>query len=103
MNGGRANSLAKGASVRDHRVMVDVANRWEVVAGRLHAEFTFADFAAAFAFMTSVAALAEAAGHHPDWSNSWNLVVIDLVSHDAGAITDRDRALAAQIDDLLDH
>jgi 4a-hydroxytetrahydrobiopterin dehydratase len=82
--------------------MDDIASRWDVVDGRLHAELTFADFAEAFAFMTQVAALAEAAGHHPDWSNSWNRVVIDLVSHDVGAITDQDRSLAAQIDALLD-
>jgi 4a-hydroxytetrahydrobiopterin dehydratase len=87
---------------REHRGMDDIASRWDVVDGRLHAELTFADFAEAFAFMTQVAALAEAAGHHPDWSNSWNRVVIDLVSHDVGAITDRDRSLAAQIDALLD-
>ena len=89
--------------MRDHQGMVEIADRWSVVDGRLHAEFTFIDFAEAFAFMTRVAALAESAGHHPDWSNSWNQVVIDLVSHDVGAITDRDRALAARIDELLDH
>ena len=82
--------------------MVEIASRWEIVDGRLHTELAFADFAEAFTFMTRVAALAEAADHHPDWSNSWNRVVIDLASHDVGAITDRDRALAAQIDELLD-
>ena len=72
--------------------------RWEVVEGRLHREFAFADFAAAFAFMARVAAEAERLDHHPDWSNSWNRVVIDLVTHDAGAITDLDVALAEAID-----
>ena len=75
---------------------------WEVRDGKLHREFVFADFAEAFAFMGRVAEAAEAQQHHPDWSNSWNRVVIDLVSHDVGAITDRDRSLAAQIDALLD-
>jgi 4a-hydroxytetrahydrobiopterin dehydratase len=70
---------------------------WAVVDGRLHRTFEFADFAEAFAFMGRVAAVAEDLDHHPDWSNSWNRVVIDLVSHDAGAITDRDRELAAAI------
>ena len=77
------------------------ATGWTEVDGKLHRELEFADFAEAWAFMGQVAALAEERGHHPDWSNSWNKVVIDLVSHDAGAITDRDRQMAAAIDDLL--
>ncbi len=71
---------------------------WDVHDGALHREFTFADFAQAFAFMGRVADAAERLDHHPDWSNSWNKVVIDLCSHDVGAITDRDLALAQAID-----
>ncbi len=48
--------------------------------------------------MTRVAELAEEQNHHPDWSNSWNRVVIELRSHDKGAITDRDHRLAEAID-----
>jgi 4a-hydroxytetrahydrobiopterin dehydratase len=51
--------------------------------------------------MSRVALLAEKRNHHPDWSNSWNKVVIELVSHDKGEITDRDRDLAAAIDALV--
>lgn len=71
-----------------------------MVQGKLHREFTFADFSEAFAFMTRVALAAEKADHHPDWSNSWNSVVIDLTSHDAGGLTDRDRRLASVINTL---
>ncbi len=72
---------------------------WEVVDGRLHRELAFADFAEAFAFMGRVAVEAERLGHHPDWSNSWNRVVIDLVTHDDGhRITDLDVALAQAIE-----
>jgi 4a-hydroxytetrahydrobiopterin dehydratase len=74
---------------------------WEVVDGKLHRELAFADFSEAFAFMTRVALAAETAGHHPDWSNSWNRVTIDLVSHDAGGLTDRDVALAEAVNALL--
>lgn len=74
---------------------------WTMVDGRLHRAFQFADFSEAWAFMSRVALLAERHDHHPDWSNSWNRVVIDLVSHDAGGITDRDHALAAAIDALV--
>lgn len=75
---------------------------WEHRDNVLYREFTFADFSAAFAFMTRVAMLAEQAGHHPDWSNSWNKVRISLSTHDAGGVvTDQDRALAEAIDRLL--
>jgi 4a-hydroxytetrahydrobiopterin dehydratase len=74
---------------------------WDEVEGKLHREFTFANFSEAWAFMSRVALLAEKRNHHPDWSNSWNKVVIDLVSHDEGAITDRDRDFAAVIDQLV--
>ena len=73
---------------------------WEERDGKLHREFTFADFSEAWAFMSRVALLAEKNNHHPDWSNSWNKVVIDLVTHDAGGITDQDRQLAEKIDGL---
>ena len=69
--------------------------------GTLHRELAFADFAEAWRFMSAVAEVAEAHDHHPDWSNAWNRVVIDLVSHDAGAITARDHRMAAAIDAIL--
>lgn len=75
---------------------------WTIGDAGLHREFTFDDFASAFAFMGRVASLAEAADHHPDWSNSWNRVVIDLVSHDVGRITDRDLRLADQISAVIE-
>lgn len=69
--------------------------------GKLRRELRFGDFSEAWAFMSRVALLAERLDHHPDWSNSWNVVVIELVSHDVGAITDRDRAFAEQISALV--
>ncbi len=78
----------------------DAPEGWELADGKLHRELEFVDFAAAFAFMTRVAAVAERLDHHPDWSNSWNKVEIDLVSHDAGGVTDRDRDLAIAINGL---
>jgi 4a-hydroxytetrahydrobiopterin dehydratase len=75
---------------------------WEERDDALHAEFEFADFSEAFGFMTRVALLAEQAGHHPDWSNSWNTVRISLRSHDQGnVVTEQDRELAAAISRLL--
>lgn len=70
---------------------------WALADGALHRTYEFADFAEAFAFMTRVAPLAEQANHHPDWSNSYNKVTIDLISHDVGTLTDRDVHLAKAI------
>ena len=67
---------------------------WSIVDGKLHREFAFKDFIEAFAFMTKVAFAAEKLNHHPDWSNSWNKVTIDVVSHDKGGITETCVALA---------
>jgi 4a-hydroxytetrahydrobiopterin dehydratase len=74
---------------------------WTIEQGKLHRVFEFGDFRQAFGFMTSVALAAEAANHHPDWSNSWNKVVIDLVTHSAGGLTQNDFALAAQIQKIF--
>ena len=63
--------------------------------------FRFKDFSAAFAFMARVALAAEKAGHHPDWSNSYDKVTIRLTTHDAGGLSQKDIALAQAIDKLL--
>lgn len=73
-------------------------NGWQVQDGKLHKVFEFQDFAEAFAFMTRVALVAEKADHHPDWSNSYRKVVIDLVTHSTGGITQKDIDLARTIE-----
>jgi 4a-hydroxytetrahydrobiopterin dehydratase len=73
---------------------------WQMVAGRdaLSRAFKFADFSAAFGFMTRVALAAEKLDHHPEWLNVWNRVEITLSTHDAGGLTQRDVELAKIID-----
>jgi 4a-hydroxytetrahydrobiopterin dehydratase len=71
---------------------------WSLVEGKLHRDLRFADFAAAFGFLVQVALAAEAMGHHPEWSNVWNRVSIDLTTHDAGGLTDLDARLAGRIE-----
>ena len=68
------------------------------IDNKLTASFVFKDFKEAFAFMTEVAFYAEEQNHHPNWSNVYNQVVIDLTTHDAGnTITDKDHTLAESI------
>jgi 4a-hydroxytetrahydrobiopterin dehydratase len=80
---------------------VIVPNGWRHEGNALRREFSFNNFAEAFAFMTSIAVMAEAADHHPDWSNSYNTVTIALTSHDKGCVTQRDSSLAEQINTLV--
>jgi 4a-hydroxytetrahydrobiopterin dehydratase len=75
---------------------------WRVANDKLHRELVFEDFKAAFAFMTRVAVLAENRDHHPDWSNVYNRVTIDLETHDTGGITEKDCDLATAIERLLE-
>ena len=74
---------------------------WSILHGRLHREFQFTTFVRAFSFMTGVALVAERLNHHPEWSNVYGKVVIDLTTHDAGGITARDVELARQVSALL--
>lgn len=60
--------------------------------------FAFADFNAAFAFMTRVALKAEALDHHPEWSNVYNRVEVVLTTHDAGGVTSLDVEMARFMD-----
>jgi len=73
---------------------------WSIENGKLHREWRFADFSAAFGFMTRVALEAERLNHHPEWSNVWNRVVVDLVTHDAGGLTKNDLELARAMEKL---
>ncbi|MCF1750353.1 4a-hydroxytetrahydrobiopterin dehydratase [Mariniradius sediminis] len=72
---------------------------WTEENNRLKKTFRFKDFQQAFAFMTRVAFLAEKHEHHPNWSNVYNTVTIELTTHDAGnVVTEKDHKLAAAID-----
>ena len=75
---------------------------WTEENNRLKKNFSFKNFSAAFAFITQVALLAEKMNHHPEWSNSYNQVSIQLCTHEVGnKITDLDRKMATEIDLLF--
>jgi 4a-hydroxytetrahydrobiopterin dehydratase len=75
---------------------------WTEVSGRdaIRKSFRFADFNAAFGFMSRVALMAERMDHHPEWFNVYNRVEITLSTHDAGGLSERDVKLATFIDSL---
>ena len=74
--------------------------RWSLDTGgkKIAREFTFADFKQAFEFMTLCAQYAEEIDHHPEWSNSWNKVMVELTTHSAGTLTALDIRLAKAMD-----
>lgn len=75
---------------------------WKEVPGRdaIQKTYKFADFNAAWGFMTRVALAADKADHHPEWSNVYNKVEIVLATHDAGGLSEKDISLAKFIDSV---
>jgi len=75
---------------------------WRSVEGRdaIAKEFKFADFNAAFGFMSRVALHADKHDHHPEWSNVYNRVEVTLATHDAGGVTEKDVRLAKFMDEI---
>lgn len=71
---------------------------WERKGVQISKQYTFKDFVAAMAFVNRVAALAEAADHHPDITIRYKRVTMTLATHDAGGLTGKDFALARQMD-----
>jgi 4a-hydroxytetrahydrobiopterin dehydratase len=73
---------------------------WSLAEGKLYRELKFPNFIEAFGFMARVALLAQSMDHHPEWSNVYGTVVIDLTTHSAGGITEHDLELSNAIDEL---
>jgi 4a-hydroxytetrahydrobiopterin dehydratase len=80
--------------------MEDVAD-WTRQGDTIRKTFQLASFPGAIGFVTQIAFLAEAAGHHPDIDIRWRKVTVALTTHDAGGLTQQDFDLAAQIDEIL--
>ena len=92
---------AQKLSEEEIRSRLAVLKGWTIVNGKLHREFQCKDFVAAFGKMTRVALVAEAMNHHPEWSNVWNKVTVDLSSHSLGGISSLDFELAAKIEQIF--
>lgn len=94
--------MSKTVKLNDSDLVKELANLpgWRVKDGKLHREYAFTDFVAAFGFMSTAALVAQSMDHHPEWFNVWNKVRIDLMTHDAGGITTADVKLAHSMEEL---
>jgi 4a-hydroxytetrahydrobiopterin dehydratase len=80
------------------RSFLQAHEQWKHLGGAIHREFRFPGFRAAIAFVDRVADRAEAAGHHPDLEIHYDRVVVSLSTHAEGGVTEKDVALAAEIE-----
>ena len=82
----------------DEEIQAGLLPEWHSKEGKLHREYKFADFPHAFGFMATSAPIIEKMNHHPAWSNVYNRVLVELWTHDAGGITQKDLDLAAALE-----
>ena len=91
MSSSKANNLQIQAFLSSH-------NEWQLKDEKLHREFVFKNFIQAFGFMTQAAIISERDNHHPEWFNVYKTVKVDLTTHDANGITEKDFALATDME-----
>jgi len=77
-------------------------SEWEYYDDAIHAEFEFENFKDCFSAMSRIAFECEALNHHPDWSNTYNLLTISLSTHSEGGVTDLDFKLAEAIENIVE-
>lgn len=75
---------------------------WDYFDDAIHSEFEFGNFKDCFSAMSRIAFECEALGHHPDWSNVYNVLKITLTTHDAGGVTEKDFKLAEAIEAIVE-
>ncbi len=73
---------------------------WTLTEGKLLRVYQFRDFVEAFAFMTAAALRVQEMDHHPEWSNVYGTVRVELVTHDSGGVTARDAELAGKLESI---
>jgi 4a-hydroxytetrahydrobiopterin dehydratase len=71
---------------------------WDLLDGKLHKQYKFRSFAEAIGWMTMAAIYADKIDHHPEWSNVYNRVTVDLITHDLYAVSTLDLLLARQME-----
>jgi len=75
---------------------------WDYYDDALHSEFEFDSFKDCFSAMSRIAFECEALNHHPDWSNTYNVLTISLTTHSAKGVTEKDFKLAQAIDAIVE-
>jgi 4a-hydroxytetrahydrobiopterin dehydratase len=90
--------MTKALNAAEIQEVLKAHSEWHLEGSKLARKWTFKDFVDAMAFVNRLAAVAEAAGHHPDIDIRYNQVTLGLITHDAGGITRRDAAMAVRID-----
>ncbi len=95
----------ENAKVTEAQVLEFIAEnpRWSLQENKLLREFVFTDFVTAFGFMTQAALIAERSNHHPDWSNVYKKVLVNLTTHEVNGISRKDFKLAKEMDKIADH
>jgi 4a-hydroxytetrahydrobiopterin dehydratase len=93
-------TLEKATQTQIQETLAELGS-WNLEDGKLHREYRFRNFIQAFGFMTQVALLAERAAHHPEWFNVYNRVVVDLTTHEAEGITQKDLDLAREMEQIV--
>jgi 4a-hydroxytetrahydrobiopterin dehydratase len=91
----KLDAAARAAALKELMLWQNVENR-----DAIQRSFKFADFNAAFSFMSRVALMAEKIDHHPEWFNVYNRVDVTLTTHDCGGVSERDIALAKFMDKI---
>ena len=81
-------------------LIVKIPN-WKLIDNYIEREFNFNNFIEAFSFMTKIALICEKYNHHPNWENVYSKVIIKLSTHDLGGITNLDRNIATEINQIL--
>ena len=92
--------LMKRLSLSEINAALGELDGWSVKACKLHKEYKFASFNEAFEFMVRASKEIEKMNHHPEWTNVYNSLTVDLITHDADGITANDVALAKTLDSL---
>ncbi|MCH7741774.1 MAG: 4a-hydroxytetrahydrobiopterin dehydratase [Proteobacteria bacterium] len=88
------------ATAEEIQAFINQFSAWSVEEEKLHREYEFDNFVQAFGFMTEAALIAERADHHPEWFNVYKKVVVDLTTHEANGITERDFTLARKMEEI---
>ena len=88
--------------VRQEMLATVAAWQLDAVRDAIRRRYEFADFGAAFAFMSQLALYAEKHNHHPEWTNVYNRVDMTLTTHDAGGLTRRDIVMAQHADAVFE-